>query len=143
MRVTTLFLVGLVMVASGCGTSGGPSSTAGGGTVDVKVSDGTVRLVVGELLRVDLGRVNKSIGDSWYLVTRPDPVVLTEKDQQYDPAVCTGCEQSLKWTFSAAGAGTTTVDFRYCFRSSPENCKSEPGRGPQDPVSLSVTVSPH
>jgi hypothetical protein len=145
MRVTFAFLVAFVLVATGCGGPGvrssGPTSTASGHSVDVRVSDGSARLVVGELLRVDMGRVNTSIGDSWSLVTRPDPAVLTQKEQQYDPVTCTGCDQGLKWTFSAVGAGTTTIVFQYCYRSSPPRCQPEPSRGPQDPVSLNVTVT--
>jgi hypothetical protein len=145
MRVTLAFLVAFVMVASGCGgprvTSSGPTSTADSHSVDVKVSDASARLVVGELLRVDMGRVNTSIGDSWSLITRPDPAVLIEKEQQYDPVTCTGCDQGLKWTFAAVGAGTTRIVFRYCYRSSPPSCEPGPGRGPQDPVSLSLTVT--
>ena len=56
MRTTLAFLVAFVMVTSGCGgpgvTSSGPTSTADGHSVDVKVSDASARLVVGELLRV-------------------------------------------------------------------------------------------
>lgn len=133
MRLTVGVVLGLVLVASGCG---GPR------VVDVDVSAGSARLGAGETLRVDIGDVNPSIGDSWHLVTPPDSAVLAEKEQDYDPE-CeeTGCGSRLRWIFTAVKPGETTMVFRYCYRSRPDNCQAEPSRGIQDPVSLNVTVS--
>jgi hypothetical protein len=142
-RVVTVLLVVPFIAATACGgsqiPSGSTTSTPAVDVVDVRASDGTVRLAAGQQLRVDMGRVNESVGDAWYLTTRPDPTVLIEKEHQLDPVSCTGCTQSLKWSFTAVAAGSTTLGFRYCYRSRPESCQAD--NGPKDPVSLSVTVS--
>ena len=124
---------GLALVAAGC---------LGPRAVDVAVSAGSARLAPGETLRVDLGEVNHSIGDSWYLVGTPDPAVLAEKDQDYD-SDCDdpGCGGRLRWTFTATGVGSTTVVFQYCYRSRPDNCDPEPGGQSDQPVTLGVTVA--
>jgi predicted secreted protein len=122
----------LTLVVAGCG---GPR------VVGVDVSAGSASLAVGETLRINFGAVNPSIGDSWYLTGAPDPAVLTDSDWTMD-SDChqAGCGGQLSWTFRASGPGSTTVTFQYCYRSRPENCQPQPHRGPNDPVSLGVTV---
>jgi hypothetical protein len=117
---------------------------AAGVLVDYRA--GTARARVGQLLVVSFGTVNSSIGDSWYLVTKPDPAVLTERGPRYESTCAAnqvGCDSSLRWEFAAAAAGTTSMVFRYCYRSQPANCQPAPtgNRGPAEPVKLDVTVS--
>jgi predicted secreted protein len=129
-----ILLVGAVFVLlAGCG---GPR------TVDVDLTAGSVQIAAGETLRVDLGQVNASIGDSWYLVGTPDSAVLSEGEKDYDTDCdAPGCGGRLAWVFTARGPGETTLVFRYCYRSSLSDCQPEPGRGPQVPVQLAVTVN--
>jgi hypothetical protein len=139
---TTALLLCLA-VAAGCG-DGAPTVPIGGGPpqVDVAAGDGSASLRTGETLRVDLGPVNSSIGDGWFLVEAPDPAVLTDRgrdaEQECDEP---GCGARLRWAFAAAGPGTTPLVFRYCFRSQPPACEPAPdGRGSAEPVTLTVTV---
>jgi predicted secreted protein len=126
-------IVVLAFVAAACGPA----------TVEVKATAGSASLAKGETLRVDFGDINESIGDSWYLVTQPDATILTEKDQVFDSRCGQpGCASHMTWLFAAVGPGTTTVVFQYCYRTRPENCDNGPGRGPADPVHLTVTVAP-
>jgi hypothetical protein len=121
----------LVLVAAGCGPS----------QVRVPVTAGSATLRTGEILRVDFGTVNPGIGDAWFIATKPDGAVLSESDQIFDSSCGQpGCDQHMAWTFTANGAGTTTVVFRYCYRSRLDQCDPGPGRGPKDPVPLAVTV---
>jgi hypothetical protein len=127
-------LVGVCLgFTAGCG---GPS------TVEVQVGDGSARVKRGDVLRVDLGEVNASIGDSWYLVEKPDPAILDEGERDYDTDCDEpGCGGRMAWLFTARGPGTTTLVFRYCYRSRPDNCEPQPDRGPDQPVNLAVTVT--
>ena len=52
-----------------------------------------------------------------------------------------GCSYRMYWQFTALAKGSTTVRLRYCYRTRPENCDPGPGRGPANPVTLSVTVT--
>ena len=45
------------------------------------------------------------------------------------------------WQFGAVAPGTTEVTFQYCYRSRPPTCEPMEGRGPAEPVTLTVTVS--
>jgi len=122
----------VVLLASGCG---------GGSEVEVGVGDGAATVTTGDTLRVDLGAANPSVGDSWHLIGPPDPAVLTDRGDDYT-ADCDmpGCGGSLAWRFAAAGKGQTTLVFRYCYRSGPDDCQPAPDRGPATPVALTVTV---
>jgi predicted secreted protein len=122
-----------VLAVAGCG---------GTSTVEVAVGAGSVQVARGDTLLVDLGRYNASIGDSWHLIEPPDPAVLSEGDQEYD-ADCDapGCGGRLTWRYLARGPGTTTLGFRYCYRSKLDSCQAQPDRGPDLPVKLTVTVT--
>jgi Chagasin family peptidase inhibitor I42 len=125
-------VLALVLVAAGCGPT----------QVRVPMTAGTATLRTGETLRVDFGTINTGIGDAWFIMTQPDGAILTESDQIFDSACGQpGCDSRMAWTFKATGAGTTTVVFRYCYRSRLDNCDPGPGRGPKDPVPLAVTVT--
>ena len=120
------------VLAAGCG---GSTATA------VPVTSGTVSVAAGDTLRVDLGPGNPSIGDSWYLVTPPDPAVLSDQGDSFDEHCDEpGCDGRILWSFVAAGPGTTSVVFRYCYRSDLLDCRSSPGRGADQPVTLTVRV---
>jgi hypothetical protein len=133
-RLLLTAAAGLALLAVGCG---GPR------VVDVTVSAGSARLAAGEVLRVDFGAMNESVGDSWYIVGAPDPAVLAEKERDYDlDCDNPGCGGHLWWTFTATGVGSTTVVFRYCYRSRPgDDCAPAPGGQSNQPVTLSVTVT--
>jgi len=118
------------------------SLTACGGprTIVVPLDAGAAHLVVGELLHIDLGPANSSIGDAWYLVGPPDATVLGEGREALDVCDEPGCGGRAGWTFPTHGEGTTWVVFQYCYRSGPQDCRAEPDRGPMDPVRFTVTV---
>ncbi len=132
-------LAGAVLAAvtavglAGCST--GPEKVA------VDVSAGSAVLSDGEILRVDFGPHNAGIGDSWYLTTEPDRAVLADRGQDVDrECEMPGCDGTLHWEFAAVAPGQTTLVFRYCYRSRPDDCDPGPDRGPADPVTLLVTV---
>jgi hypothetical protein len=121
----------LVGTLAGCG---GPA------TVTVQAAAGSAGVAKGDVLVVDLGKENPSIGDSWYLQTPPDAAVLTDNGGVSAGCNLPGCDRTLTWKFTAVGKGSTAIVFRYCYRSRLDNCDPGPGRGPKEPVRLSVTV---
>jgi predicted secreted protein len=133
-RVLTLGFTGLlVLVTAGC---------LGPKVINVDIDAGSARLARGETLRVNLGEVNYSIGDQWYLVSPPDAAILAEKDQEYDSECANpGCGGRLHWRFTATGAGRTYVVFRYCYRTPPDRCAPAPNGRTDTPVALNVTVT--
>jgi predicted secreted protein len=131
-RRAVVLLVALVVLA-GCG---GPDP------VTVAVGTGSARVEVGAELRVQLGEVNASIGDSWHLLGAPDPAVLTDNGAVTElECEQPGCGGTMDWTFTATGPGVTALVFQYCYRSRPPQCEPQPGRGPAEPVTLTVTVN--
>ena len=112
--------------------------------VSVGYQAGTATVAEGEVLRVELGAYNTSIGDYWALLGAPDPAILTDLDSDYDDEGCpkntAGCGGTLAWRFKAVGRGETEITLRYCYRSRVSDCQPEPGRGPSEPVTLRVTV---
>ena len=138
-RATCLVAAVVVAVLAGC--SGG----SGDDPVTIGVAARQVTLAEGEVLRVDLGPYNASIGDSWQVTGAPDPAVLHDDDQTIEPdpdcgAGQIGCGGTLTWEFTAIGRGSTTIEFRYCYRSRVPDCDPGPDRGPAQPVTLGVTV---
>jgi hypothetical protein len=127
-------VAGLALAVTGCG---GPR------VIEVGYSAGSARLMPSEVLRVDFGEINSSIGDSWHLVGEPDPAVLVEREREYE-SLCDnpGCGAHLAWTFTAVAAGRTSVVFRYCYRSWPDkDCAPSPSGPSNEPVTLTVTVA--
>jgi predicted secreted protein len=124
--------VALALLVGGCGKN----------EVVAPVTAGSVHLGNGQTLRIDMGRVNESVGDSWYLVGQPNPDVLVESDQEL-AADChqAGCGGELSWLFDTAGKGATSVVFQYCWRTRPPNCQGKLGQAKPDPVTLTVTVT--
>lgn len=110
----------------------------------VAVTDKAASLHVGEVLRVDIGEVNPSVGDSWFVVSGADGTVLGEGERDYASDCAAGeggCGGHLAWEFPAAHAGETDLVLRYCFRTKLSDCKGRPGGDPSQPVSIHVTVS--
>lgn len=125
-------VLALALLLAGCS---GPDST-------VPLDAETASVSVGETLRIDFGKVNPSVGDSWYLVEEPDAAVLTEigRETRDDPD-CDGdgCGNELAWDFEAVGPGETALVFQYCFRTGLDECLADPER--EDQVELTVTVT--
>jgi hypothetical protein len=116
----------------------------------VAVTDKTASLHVGEVLRVDIGEVNPSVGDSWFVVSGADGAdgadgaVLGEGERVYVSDCAAGeagCGGHLALKFPAAHAGETDLVLRYCFRTKLSDCKGRPGDDPSQPVTIHVTVS--
>jgi hypothetical protein len=124
-----LVVVLLVGALAGCG-----------GPVKVDVGAGSAGLGKGDVLEVNLGDLSPSIGDAWFVQTAPDPAVLADRGHHLSGCDRPGCSGTMTWQFAAIGKGTTTITFRYCYRSRLDSCDPGPGRGPKDPVRLSVTV---
>ena len=128
----SILLLALALALGGCG---------GARVVTVPVDAGSAHVAEGEILRIEFGSTNPSIGDSWYLVTPPDATVLGEGEEFFE-SECDqpGCGGLAGWSFPARGEGTTSLVFRYCYRSGPDDCQPEPDRGPTEPVQFTVTV---
>lgn len=148
MRGGVVLAVAAVLAVAGCSDSesGGLEEQP---VVSVSYDAGAVSVPTGEMLRVEFGWINPSIGDSWYLVGEADASVLAEiGSDTYEHPDCgdgmAGCDQGLNWEFKAVAPGETTVSFQYCYRSSPENCVGD-DRGddtaPPPPVHLTVEVT--
>ena len=136
------FAASLILTVAGCGTDEVVVPVDEGTHVSGTRS-GTATIALGKRLVVDLGNQNSSIGDGWFLVTPPDPAVLADEGDHYD-SDCDkpGCGADMTWHFATVGAGTAELTLRYCYRSRPPGCEPMPGRGPADPVTLTVTVTP-
>jgi predicted secreted protein len=134
MRIAAL-VIALALAVTGCS---GADST-------VQHDAGTATVAVGETLRIDFGEVNPSVGDNWFLVGEADPAVMTEIGSEHDTvSSCdgVGCPSELTWDFEAAGQGTTTLVFQYCFRTGPDDCVGDSSDGPAPaPVELTVEVT--
>jgi predicted secreted protein len=116
----------------------------GGTTKTVGYAKGGATIRVNDVLRVDLGEVNASIGDAWYEVKSPDKKVLKDYGDKLVSdckANQAGCGGHMYWEFLGFAKGTTSVRFQYCYRSTRTNCQPGPGRGPATPVLFNVTVN--
>jgi predicted secreted protein len=137
MRLRPAAVFAAVAVALAVPACGGPTRTVGYAT-------GSATIKVNEVLRVDFGEVNASVGDAWYEVDGPDTKVLKDEGDKLHSdckAGEAGCGGHLYWEFLGVAKGSTSVRFRYCYRSSTANCQPGPGgRGPTDPVLFNVTV---
>lgn len=103
----------------------------------VEYMSSSVSLGLGEVLIVEFGEVNTSVGDAWVLTRAPDPAVLGEGDERtryLGDEGETGAPSELTYRFRAVGGGTTVIRFDYQFRGSvPED--------PQDRRSAEITVT--
>ena len=120
----------LVLAAVGCG---GDDAHA----IDFRSQ--TVQLGVGDAVVMTDPSYSPGIGDSWTVVTSPDPHVATiaERLGGCDEPGCTG---QLDETITAVGGGETTVVLQYCYRSAPPNCEPRPGEAVRPPVTVRIEV---
>jgi hypothetical protein len=100
----------------------------------------TVRLRAGDAVVMTDPSFSPGIGDSWSIVTPPDPHVATIKERLRDCDM-PGCTGELDETVSGVGAGETTIVLQYCYRSAPPDCQPRPGESVPPPVTLHVEVS--
>ncbi|MEV0270252.1 protease inhibitor I42 family protein [Hamadaea sp. NPDC050747] len=132
-QLTALPAAVLALALSGCSS-----------TEHVGVDVGSVTLEKGQTLSIDIGAVNASIGDSWYVVESGDRAVVAEPRREYD-SDCrggeVGCGGKLSYEVKAVGVGETELVFRYCYRSGLDACDPGPGRGPATPQTIKVTVT--
>ncbi|WP_027343556.1 protease inhibitor I42 family protein [Hamadaea tsunoensis] len=125
-------LAGAVLALGGCSHE-----------TTISYKDTTATVQRGDALVIDFGKVNGSIGDSWYIVQDGDGRVLAAGERQYTSDCqgnVAGCGGSLKYEFAARKAGEAELVFQYCYRSGPDNCQPMPDRGPVDPVRVHVIV---
>lgn len=130
-RLRPLVLVAVLLPALAACTAPEP--------VTVPYTAGEVTLEVGQVLVVDFGEVNPSIGDGWAVTTPPDDAVLGEGDATYpdDGQSAPGSGATLHYEFEAVGAGTTTIGFTYSYRGE----EGDPEGRTEDPTpELTVTV---
>ena len=120
-------LAGLAIV--GCG--GSRETTFG-------EDDGTVEVEAGDRFRIELA-ANPGVGDDWSLAQEPDPSVAVlvadgfESDAGEDVV---GAEGAEYFVFEAPAAGTTEIEFQYCYRG----CGSAEGEPPERLVTFDVVV---
>ncbi len=124
----------LVLAVVGCGESGVDDPRL----IDFRSQ--TVRLGVGDAVVMTDTSFSPGIGDSWSVVTEPDPQIATieERLRDCDQPGCTG---ELDETVRAVGTGATTIALQYCYRSAPPRCEPRPGEKVPPPVELRVEVS--
>jgi hypothetical protein len=98
-----------------------------------------VQLGVGDTVVMTDPSYSPGIGDSWTVMTSPDPHVATiaERLGGCDEPGCTG---RLDETITAVGAGETTVVLQYCYRSAPPNCEPRDGEAVRPPVTVRIEV---
>ena len=120
-------LAGLAIV--GCG--GSRETTFG-------EDDGSVEVEAGDRFRIELA-ANPGVGDDWSLAHEPDPSVAVlvadgfESDAGEDVV---GAEGAEYFVFEAPAAGTTGIEFQYCYRG----CGSAEGEPPERLVTFDVVV---
>ncbi|WP_024285375.1 protease inhibitor I42 family protein [Cellulomonas sp. KRMCY2] len=138
MRRAVVLIAPLLLVIAG---TAGCSDGSDGRTVTVDFAAQAVALEVGDLLVVDLGTVNASVGDGWDLVVEADPAVLgaAEVRSEYlgDEGEVGG-PSTLAYAFEAVGPGTTTIELQYAYRGS--TAEADTGRVDPAHTSLRVTV---
>ena len=123
-------LVGATALLSGC--SSAPKA------VTVDAASGTATVPVGGELTIELGEINPSVGESWVIVTDPDPAVLsggTEVTGEPEKDGLVGAPTQLSYAFTAVATGTTTVEFEYQLRGETPKDAAE-----QRSASVRVTV---
>jgi type 1 fimbria pilin len=125
---------------TGCAQASDPDSTDANGdgqsngdfTVDVTVdyTDEEVTLAEGDVLEVDFGTINMSIGDEWGITSQPDSSVVVNTVRPGDPnatAVAPGSDTEFSLYFEAVGTGETSVTFQYSYRGTETTPADGPG----------------
>lgn len=127
--------IALTAIATMCLVSCGAPSEK----VTISRTDPRVTLNVGDVLEVDFGEVNSSVGDAWIIVTPPDSSVLSvgESHEKYlGKGGMVGAPSELSYTFKATGQGATTIEFEYRFRGAvPDDVDV------QESASIEITVN--
>ncbi|PII81433.1 hypothetical protein BMH32_12790 [Leucobacter sp. OLJS4] len=98
----------------------------------------SVTVPVGEILVVEFGTINSSVGDQWEITEGPDPKVLAldeRKTTRSDPKEPIGAPHEFAYRFVARAKGTTTVGFEYRFRG---EIPEDPAR--RDSSRITITV---
>jgi len=109
-------------------------------TVTVPLSAGSVRVPEGDILEVEMGEVNPSIGDAWFLVDPPESGVLIAIGRDIESDDVPGSGGPMTWSFAAHRAGTATLTFQYCYQTTLQDCRAKNEEPAPDPVRLRVTV---
>jgi hypothetical protein len=103
----------------------------------IDYTDTAVTVSPGEVLIVDFGEVNATVGNAWVIVEEPDATILGEGEERSDylgESGETGAASDLSYRFAAVGEGTTTIEFEYRFRGSvPED--------PEDQKTATIEVT--
>lgn len=103
----------------------------------IDYTDTAATLAPGEVLIVDFGEVNATVGNAWVIVEEPDAAILGEGEERSDylgESGETGAASDLSYRFAAVGEGTTTIEFEYRFRGSvPED--------PEDQKTATIEVT--
>lgn len=137
------------LAVTGCAQSSDPEPTDGGtnGQQDpsgfevnttVPYTDTEVTLSQGDVLEVDFGTINQSIGDEWSVTQQPDASVLVTTIRPGDPnatPVAPGSDTPFSLFYEAVGTGETSITFQYTYRGT----ETTPADGPGT-TTLTVTV---
>lgn len=136
------------LAVTGCAQASDPDSTDANGdgqsngdfTVDVTAdyTDEEVTLAEGDVLEVDFGTINQSIGDEWSVTQQPDASVLVTTIRPGDPnatPVAPGSDTQFSLFYEAVGTGETSITFQYTYRGT----ETTPADGPGT-TTLTVTV---
>ncbi|WP_282826254.1 hypothetical protein [Gulosibacter sediminis] len=128
------------LAVTGCVQASDPDSTDANGdaqnngdfTVDVTVdyTDDEVTLAEGDVLEVNFGTINTSIGDEWGITAQPDSDVVVNTVRPGDPnatAVAPGSDTEFSLYFEAVGTGETSVTFQYSYRGTATTPAEGPG----------------
>lgn len=142
----TVTLVGFAV--TGCAQASEPDGNENtpveqdesGFTINVSVphTDTEVTLSQGDILEVDFGTINTSIGDEWTVTAQPDPNILVNSVRPAAPDATPappGSDTEYAMYFEAVGAGETSVTFQYTYRGT----ETTPADGPGT-TTLTVTV---
>lgn len=123
------------LAITGCAQASDPDSTDaqdnGDFTVNVTVdyTDGEVTLAEGDVLEVNFGTINTSIGDEWGITAQPDSDIVVNTVRPGDPnatVVAPGSDTEFSLYFEAVGTGETSVTFQYSYRGT----ETTPAEGP-------------
>lgn len=103
----------LILAGSGLTACSGP------GEVTVDYTQDAVTVTSGQILVVDFGEINPSVGDDWVITSEPDSAVLGHGGADFTsdaPEGMTGAPGELVYRFTAVAPGTTVIAFEYRFR---------------------------
>ncbi len=130
---STVAVVALVGVGiSGCGSDSDSSSSSNSSSSSTSAKDsgtkvftqagGDLTVTKGETFEIVLTS-NPSTGFVWTVAEEPDTAVVTLEDQAYEKpdSSAMGAPGTERFTFKAAGTGTTTMALKYARPSDPDS----------------------